>query len=189
MDNIYNGRFRVCKSPKFEKILQATEENNTLPSDEIWRRFVIPLDPDINISSYKSWKRAWNKQKQQAVQTVVQGALQQGVEDEMTKQAFFNQVDKLAGEKLNDPEERSKLNLKDSLSLKMDTERLKQKDRELDLKSNEDDRAESKFEMMVHGVMSGKVISDEDIDKQLDDPRQEGITTETSPQELNQGQE
>jgi len=185
MENIYNGRFKVCKSPKFEKILQATEEHNTLNSEEIWRRFVIPLDPDININSYKSWKRAWNKQKREAVQTVVQGALQQGVEDEMTRQALYNQVDKLAGEKLQDPEARKGINLKDAVGLKMDTERLKQKDRELDLKSNEDERAESKFELLVSGALAGK-LKETNIDNELG---QERVTTEGSPKELDKGQE
>ena len=183
-----SDRSNVTKSIHFDKILKAVKENNTLPVKEIWSRFVVPLDHNIGYQTFLKWKRKFDKATRDIAKQVVQSAIADNVNEEMNRVILSNEVDKLANEKLNDPEARKKISLGETMKLKIETEKLKQKDREIDIKENTDARHESMFELLVNKTIAGEVEED-DLDNLIyEASKEEALATEGGPKELTEGQ-
>lgn len=150
-------RDRVHRSEFFQEILSAIKKNPNLNSKQLWERKIVKLDNSITLNQFQTFLRKFNKKTDIIAREIVQDVVDQKVKENLSKSDFFNLVDDLVKEKLEDPEARAKLTLSEALKVKVDSEKLKQKDEEISLKRNDDERKESLFDLLVDGVMGGTI--------------------------------
>lgn len=167
--NAFDSQSMVCRSKRFKDILLGIENNSNLTNRKLFEEVILPLDNKITYGAFLYWLKKYREKKRELVDTVVKGTIMQDINKELGKKQFFLEIDSLAREKLADPEARANISLRDALAVKIDTEKIKQKDEEIQLKRAEEDRKSTMFDILIAEAMSGKMTEGEVNNKLVQD--------------------